>query len=602
MGLFDWLRPRGKRELETLDESTGALIGEPATEEAAVALLQEVRRSFVVTDKTAMEIPAFSSSVDFITSTVASLPIKLYRETIDADGTAKTEEVRNDRRVSLLNDETGDLLTAYDAKKALVRDELLYGAGYMYIHRTGNDVESLHYVKHGEVSVMLGVDPIYKRAELTVGGTAYQPWNFVILARNTENGVTGQGLVSEHKTLLSAAYEELTYEQILAGSGGNKKGFLQSETKLSDPALDAVKQAWRELYSSKESGVMVLNGGLKFEQASNTSMEMQLNQNKQTNAQQIASIFGLNVDVISSKAGADAVTAAVKVAVSPILHGLEAALNASLLLEVEKSSMYFAFDLSELDKADILQRYQAYEIGLRNNILQLDEVRYKEDLTPLGLNYVQLGLDSVLLDPDTGYIYTPNTNQLAKMPTATSEGLQSEPKSGIMEIRENNDQPHDPDNGQFTSKGGGGSSSGSDDGKGGESAAAEKGTKQDRITEYGKNLHFFGNPHTPPEQVDVESLSFNSEHINDERGHNVTEAEARSFIKNAHVSVTRESKFDSGEVWENYYSSEGAAYINKATNEIRTAFKAADYDPKTKKFVEGTKWIIEDDDKGEGKK
>lgn len=482
MGLFDFLRPR-KRELETLDENTGSLIGEPAnSEEAAVALLQEVRRSFTVTDKTAMEIPAFSASVDFITATVASLPIKLYRETVDADGAAKTEEVRNDRRVSLLNDETGDLLTSYDAKKALVRDELLYGAGYMFINRNGNDVESLHYVKHGEVAVMIGVDPIYKRAELTVGGSAYQPWDFVILARNTTDGVTGQGLVAEHRTLLSAAYEELTYEQILAGSGGNKKGFLQSETKLSDPAMDAVKQAWRELYSSKESGVMVLNGGLKFEQASNTSMEMQLNQNKTTNAQQIASIFGLNTDVISSKAGADAVTAAVKVAVSPILHGLEAALNASLLLEIEKSSMYFAFDLSEMDKADILQRYQAYEIGLRNNILQLDEVRYKEDLAPLGLNFVQLGLDSVLLDPDTGYIYTPNTNQMAKMPTATSEnitpeGLQSEPKSDIMEIRENNDQPHDPENGQFTSKGGGGSSSGSGSGGKGSSKGRVKSTK-----------------------------------------------------------------------------------------------------------------------------
>lgn len=426
MGLFDWLRPRSKRELETLDENTSSMIGEPATEEAAVALLQEVRRSYVVTDKTAMEIPAFSASVDFITSTVASLPIKLYRETVGEDGTAKTEEVRNDRRIALLNDETGDLLTAYDARKALVRDELLYGAGYMYIKRNGNDVESLHYVKHGEVSVMLGVDPIFKRAELNVGGTAYQPWDFVILARNTTDGVTGQGLVAEHRTLLSAAYEELTYEQILAGSGGNKKGFLQSETKLSDPALDAVKQAWRELYSSKESGVMVLNGGLKFEQASNTSMEMQLNQNKTTNAQQIASIFGLNVDIISSKAGADAVTAAIKVAVSPVLHGLEAALNAALLLEIEKPTMYFAFDLSELDKADILQRYQAYEIGLRNNILQLDEVRYKEDLAPLGLNFVQLGLDSVLLDPATGYIYTPNTNQLVKMPTTSTENITPE--------------------------------------------------------------------------------------------------------------------------------------------------------------------------------
>ena len=506
MGLFDWLRPRSKRELETLDENTGSLIGEPANgEEAAVALLQEVHRSFTVTDKTAMEIPAFSASVDFITSTVASLPIKLYRETVGEDGTAKTEEVRNDRRISLLNDETGDLLTSYDAKKALVRDELLYGAGYMYIKRNGNDVESLHYVKHGEVSVMIGVDPIFKRAELNVGGTAYQPWDFVILARNTENGVTGQGLVAEHRTLLSAAYEELTYEQILAGSGGNKKGFLQSETKLSDPALDAVKQAWRELYSTKESGVMVLNGGLKFEQASNTSMEMQLNQNKTTNAQQIASIFGLNVDIISSKAGSEAVTAAVKVAVSPILHGLEAALNASLLLEVEKSSMYFAFDLSELDKADILQRYQAYEIGLRNNILQLDEVRYKEDLTPLGLNYVQLGLDSVLLDPATGYIYTPNTNQMAKMPTTTTENitpeaLQNTEKSAIINTRQKRNpdgtfgEGEGSDDDKKSSKNGEGSEPEKPDGKAIIKAEVEKGNIKLEINPEKQGRHIKGAP------------------------------------------------------------------------------------------------------------
>lgn len=506
MGLFDWLRPRSnKRELETLDENTGALIGEPATEEAAVALLQEVRRAFTVTDKTAMEIPAFSSSVDFITSTVASLPIKLYHETVGEDGTAKTEEVKNDRRIALLNDETGDLLTAFDAKKALVRDELLYGAGYMYINRNGNDVESLHYVKHGEVSVMLGVDPIYKRAELNVGGSAYQPWDFVILARNTENGVTGQGLVAEHRTLLSAAYEELTYEQVLAGSGGNKKGFLQSETKLSDPALEAVKQAWRELYSSKESGVMVLNGGLKFEQASNTSMEMQLNQNKTTNAQQIASIFGLNMDVISSKAGADAVTAAVKVAVSPILHGLEAALNASLLLEVEKTSMYFAFDLSEMDKADILQRYQAYEIGLRNNILQLDEVRYKEDLTPLGLNYVQLGLDSVLLDPTTGYIYTPNTNQMAKMPTTTTENitheaLQKLEKSDIINKRQKRNpdgtfgEGEGSDDDKKSSKNGEGSEPEKPDGKAIIKAEVEKGNIKLEINPEKQGRHIKGAP------------------------------------------------------------------------------------------------------------
>lgn len=57
------------------------------------------------------------------------------------------------------------------------------------------------------------------------------------------------------------------------------------------------------------------------------------------------------------------------------------------------------------------------------------------------MDYLQLGLPIVLLDPDTGYIYTPNTNQLAKMPTATAENitpdaLQSEPKSDTICLRQ----------------------------------------------------------------------------------------------------------------------------------------------------------------------
>lgn len=48
---------------------------------------------------------------------------------------------------------------------------------------------------------------------------------------------------------------------------------------------------------------------------------------------------------------------------------------------------------------------------LANNFLQADEVRYKEDLKPLGFNFIRLGLQDVLLDPKTNMIYTPNTNQ-----------------------------------------------------------------------------------------------------------------------------------------------------------------------------------------------
>lgn len=45
----------------------------------------------------------------------------------------------------------------------------------------------------------------------------------------------------------------------------------------------------------------------------------------------------------------------------------------------------------------------------------VDEVRYEEDMEPLGLTWIKLGLDTVLYDPKTKLIYTPNTNQVSRM-------------------------------------------------------------------------------------------------------------------------------------------------------------------------------------------
>ena len=55
--------------------------------------------------------------------------------------------------------------------------------------------------------------------------------------------------------------------------------------------------------------------------------------------------------------------------------------------------------------------------------MQLDEVRKLEDLEPLGVNYVKLGLNDVLLDPKTGRIYTPNTNAMVDMGTGSGAVL-----------------------------------------------------------------------------------------------------------------------------------------------------------------------------------
>ena len=123
----------------------------------------------------------------------------------------------------------------------------------------------------------------------------------------------------------------------------------------------------------------MLNNGLEFQEASNTSVEMQLNENKKTNSDEICKIFGMPTAIISGKPTEQDRADFVQFCLNPILKEFECALNRDLLLEREKGSYFFAADTSELTKGDIEKRFKAYETASKNGFLQIDEIRRKEN-------------------------------------------------------------------------------------------------------------------------------------------------------------------------------------------------------------------------------
>ena len=262
----------------------------------------------------------------------------------------------------------------------------------------------------------------------------------VRLLRDTKDGLTGESVVIQHQQLLSAMYREIVYEKLLVSSGGNKKGFLTSESKLSPEMLADLRQKWQEMYANTGNNMMILNKGITFHESSNTSVEMQLNENKARNNALVCQLFGMSPEAVSGQLGEDALAAVIKGAVVPVITAFEAALNRGLLLPSERDWMYFVFDTTELLKGDILKRYQAYKTGLECNVLQIDEARYKEDLPPLGLNWIKLGLQDVLYDPKTKTIYTPNMNRSMTMSenqvSFGENAVDNGGNGGIMEERE----------------------------------------------------------------------------------------------------------------------------------------------------------------------
>ena len=382
-------------KFRTRDEPTAT---EPIVDDV---LLRALLNNETITREKALTLPAVSGAVDFICNAVACMPVKLYKYK-----QGKITEVENDNRTRLLNGDTGDTLDAFQLKKAMVEDYLLGKGGYAYIQKQRNDVTGIYYVEEKYITVMKNPDPIHKEYEIYVEGKRYEPFEFIKLLRNTKDGASGVGLTVEVSKALETAYQTLLYQLSLVKSGGNKKGFLKSQRKLGQEEIDILKKAWRNMYANNEENVVVLNNGLEFQEASNSSVEMQLNESKQTLKDEINNLFHIH----------DEFDLTFKEAIYPIVKAFETALNRDLLLEKEKKNYFFEFDTKEIVKASLQERYNAYKTAKETGFMTLNEIRQAENMNSIdGMDVVNVGLSAVLYDTETGKYFTPNTGQQAEL-------------------------------------------------------------------------------------------------------------------------------------------------------------------------------------------
>lgn len=390
MGFFDFFHKR--------DDSSDVPPVVPPVDDV---LLQALLNNEAITREKALTLPAVSGAVDFIGNMIASMPVKLYKYKH-----GRVEEQSDDNRVNLLNGDTGDTLDSFQLKKAMVEDYLMGKGGYCYIQRKRNEVVSLRYVQDIYITVLKNFKPIFKDYVILVEGQEYKPYEFIKLLRNTKDGATGIGLTEELSKTLETAYNTLLYQLSLVKSGGNKKGFLKAQRRLGQDEIDTLKKAWRNMYANNSENVVVLNNGLEFQESSNSSVEMQLDENKNTLANEINKIFHIYNDFDLT----------FKEAIYPIVKAFETALNRDLLLEKEKKDHFFEFDVKEIIKSSLKERYESYKMAKETGFLTLNEIRRYENLDYIeGLDVINVGLGAVLYDTNTHKYYTPNTGVSADL-------------------------------------------------------------------------------------------------------------------------------------------------------------------------------------------
>jgi len=424
MGWFDFLWERDSTPQDPVPE-------QPQPPIVDDVLLQALLNGETITREKVLTLPSVNGAVDFISNCVACMPVKLYKVK-----QGKVEEIE-DERVKMLNGDTGDTLDAFQMKKAMVSDFLLGKGGYCYIRKSRNDVTGLFYVEDRYITIMKVYEPIFKQYQIFVGGFekgnekqygTYQPWQFIKLLRNTKDGASGVGLTVEVSKALETAYQTLLYQLGMVSTGGNKKGFLKSQRKLGQDEINVLKQAWKNLYANNNENVVVLNNGLEFQEASSSATETQLNESKKTLQDEINSLFHLYPDDFERT---------FKEAIYPIVKAFETALNRDLLLEKEKKNHFFEFDVKEIVRVSIKERYEAYKTAKETGFMTLNEIRRRENMEYIeGLDVVNVGLGAVLYDTNKHVYYTPNTDTIGDIGDGGSEETQEEKEEELKKTQD----------------------------------------------------------------------------------------------------------------------------------------------------------------------
>lgn len=388
-----------KRALEPVDPLAKILSGEETTQEV------------IITKEIALQIPSVKAAIGLIADIISSLEIKLYRDLGN-----EVEELTNDYRLKLLNDDTGDMLDSKQMIESLIADYLLLGNGYIYINMIGSNIKSLHYLEPHVVQKINGVDPIFKDSKILIQGKYYNPWEFVILLQNTVDGVSGKGLIADVPKLLELAYNTQDYSNEVIRAGGVKRGVITSSKKIGLEALNTLKEKWANFYRNISGNqIMILNEGLNYQELSGTSADLQLLENRNKNDDDILRILKVPKSILDGTATNDVYNQFIKTTIIPIIEKLQNSFNKSLLLSSE-SDFYFAYDTTGLQRGNMEERIKALKEAVDGGILTVNEARYIENYKPFeGMDILKLNLANVLYNVKTKEIYTPNTNSTVKV-------------------------------------------------------------------------------------------------------------------------------------------------------------------------------------------
>lgn len=333
-----------------------------------VSFFNEEDNSENIKEEQAMQIPSFASGVDIISSSIAYLPIKLFK--IDENG--EKQEISDDYRVKMLNNSNSLFDSAFNMKYSQVKSLILYGTSYTYILKNGrNKIEELYFLDKKDVTSHL--KKVGKMYDYEFNFQFFQESRgassdeMMVISKDVKNSfeIEGKGVLEKGKTILKLAIEEMSSS---SDSLNNRTpAYLSTDNSLSQKAKENIRTSFRSL--SDKGQIPILEESLKYNSVSFKPEELELLSSRRFSSELIAQLLNIPFTFIVASAtsynnSSEESVRLLKITLSPYIKLLQEGYTKYLLTTKEiEEGMRFEFDTSQILKISA-QEQATYLKGL----------------------------------------------------------------------------------------------------------------------------------------------------------------------------------------------------------------------------------------------
>ena len=347
-------------------------------------------RDFPNVGGAALTFPAVYASIDIISSDIARLPMRHWRD----DGISR-KEVLDSWPVGVL-DQPNAYQTGFDLIKMLVTSQLYRGNGYLFPHRNRRyQIDELHCIFPDYVQIYrAGVDYFY---QVTANPLAEIDTTRMVPPREMMHHrmLTFNDPLYGVTPMVAAAVSSSAGLAILHQSDrffnrmARPSGILQTARALDRQKAEQIKDRWQRFYAGAEGAgdVAVLEEGLEWKPLTMTAVDAQLIDQLRYSVEDVARVYRVplfmlgDLTKVSYNSSEQLSRVYVNGCLSAHLKSIEWRLSQFFGMDTRRE--YLEFDTDQIFRGEFQARTEALARSIQGGLRTPNEARRVEGLNPV---------------------------------------------------------------------------------------------------------------------------------------------------------------------------------------------------------------------------